>query len=111
MLALAEVGVRYIFPYRTMMSFGGVSSATFHHIYPPNSEMYAKIANALSGSYDCYTFQLTIGEVTETNRFFIYRHPLEATERCFLDTLDNVTRVAERAEAAGAPFSGNATIH
>jgi lysophospholipase L1-like esterase len=85
---------------RARTYYGGLYELLSPYLQYP----YLKIANALSGSYDYYTFQLTIGEVTETNRFFIYRHPLEATERYFLDTLENITRVAELAEAAGAPF-------
>ena len=41
MLVVAEVGARYLFPYATLVEFGGISSKRYHHIYPPNAEMYA----------------------------------------------------------------------
>jgi hypothetical protein len=54
--------------------------------------------------YDYYEFKVTIGKVVETNRFFIYRHPLEETRRYFVQTLENINAVAREAEQMNARF-------
>jgi hypothetical protein len=51
-----------------------------------------------------YDFRLPIGGTVETNRFFIYRHPLEQTEKYFEATLGAVSRIAARVKASGARF-------
>ncbi|MFT7667726.1 MAG: hypothetical protein ACI8X5_000409 [Planctomycetota bacterium] len=54
--------------------------------------------------YDYYDFKLEIGGVTERNRFFIFRHPLEDTRPYFESTLDNVSEIAKGAAEIGADF-------
>lgn len=53
---------------------------------------------------DYYAFQLEIGGVTETNRFFVLRHPLAETRPYFERTLDHIREIAAAARAAGSPF-------
>lgn len=55
--------------------------------------------------YDYYKFQLEIGGVTETNRYFIYRHPLEQTRPYFEFTYEVIERLAKRVESDGASFT------
>ena len=54
--------------------------------------------------YDYYAFRVTVGGCTETNRFFIYRHPLSSTAPYFENTLGHISAIADRAHAAGARF-------
>jgi len=54
--------------------------------------------------YDYYGFKVTIGNVLETSRFFIYRHPLEETRSYFSKTLENINAVAREAEQINARF-------
>ena len=54
--------------------------------------------------HDYYNFELEIGGVVETNRWFILRHPPELTRPYFERTLDYVRDVAADARAAGSEF-------
>jgi hypothetical protein len=51
-----------------------------------------------------YRFELQVGDVVETNRFFIYRHPLELTRPWFEATLGHIVSAAESARRHGAAF-------
>jgi len=55
-------------------------------------------------SYDYYHFQVVIDDVVETNRFFIYRYPLEKTKLYFLKTLQNISSIAAQVKSAGGDF-------
>jgi hypothetical protein len=59
---------------------------------------------SLPPRYDWYDFRLKIGGVVETNRFFIYRHPLEETLPHFERTWAHVTALAAAAKEEGAEF-------
>ena len=48
--------------------------------------------------------EIEIGTTIERNNFFIYRHPLAATETYLRETLGNIQQVAQVAESAGARF-------
>jgi SGNH hydrolase-like domain, acetyltransferase AlgX len=67
---------------------------------------YRKLIDAIGfgDPYDYYRFELTIGDVTERNRYFIYRHPLELTERYFTETASHVRDAAAIANSVGASF-------
>ena len=52
-----------------------------------------------------YRFEVVIRDVVETNRFFIYRHPLELTRPYFDSTLANIVAVANSAGRHGASFA------
>jgi hypothetical protein len=54
--------------------------------------------------YDYYKFNLMVGKTLETNRFFIYRHPLEETRVYFSRTLQNINAIADQAERLHARF-------
>jgi hypothetical protein len=49
-----------------------------------------------------YFFELKIAGVLESNRFFIYRYPLNMTEKYFQATLDNIQEIADSANSIGA---------
>jgi hypothetical protein len=55
-----------------------------------------------SSSY--YQFELMIGGVLETNRWFILRHPLELTRPYFETTLSYIRQIARDAESRGSKF-------
>ena len=55
-------------------------------------------------NYDYYKFSVRVGQTLETNRFFIYRHPLEETRVHFSRTLQNINAVADEAERLHARF-------
>jgi len=55
--------------------------------------------------YDWYQFRAELGGRIETNRFFIYRHPLEETRPFFDRTYGYVEALARSAERAGAAFA------
>lgn len=57
-----------------------------------------------SHTYNYYDFSLKIGQVLETNRFFIYRHPLEETRPYFLNTLKNINNIAQQVNQGGGSF-------
>ncbi|MFX1385403.1 MAG: hypothetical protein ACFFBP_23545 [Promethearchaeota archaeon] len=63
-----------------------------------------KIALKNKVSYDYYSFEITIDEVIETNRFFIYRHSLEKTEKYFENTLKQICEISNLASESGASF-------
>jgi hypothetical protein len=54
--------------------------------------------------YDYYKFSVTVGQTLETNRFFVYRHPLEETRMYFSRTLENINAIADEAERMHARF-------
>jgi hypothetical protein len=54
--------------------------------------------------YDYYKFTLKVGSVLETDRFFIFRHPLAETRGYFSKTLANIDAVAWEAERMNARF-------
>jgi hypothetical protein len=54
--------------------------------------------------YDYYKFSVMVGGTLETNRFFIYRHPLEETRVYFSRTLENIDAIADEAERLHARF-------
>jgi hypothetical protein len=54
--------------------------------------------------YDYYRFSVMVGQTLETNRFFIYRHPLEETRVYFSRTLENINAIADEAERMHARF-------
>jgi len=54
--------------------------------------------------YDWYRFSAKIGTRLETNRFFIYRHPLEETRPYFDLTFAYVMGLAELVQSSGARF-------
>jgi hypothetical protein len=54
--------------------------------------------------YDYYKFSVRVGRTLETNRFFIYRHPLEETRVYFSRTLENINAIADEAERLHARF-------
>jgi len=47
--------------------------------------------------YDFYRFELEIEGVTERNKYFIYRHPLETTRQYFEKSLGHIDAIASRA--------------
>jgi len=55
-------------------------------------------------AYDYYDFQLEIGGVVETNRFFHYRHPLSTTRPHFDASLAHIEAIARAVRGAGAEF-------
>jgi hypothetical protein len=55
-------------------------------------------------AYDYYDFRIQIGDAIEGNRYFIYRHPLDATRPYFDATYDNIRSIARAARALGADF-------
>lgn len=55
--------------------------------------------------YDWYDFHLEVDGVVETNRFFIYRHPLEVTRPFFDATWESIVSLAEAVAADGAAFA------
>ncbi len=56
-----------------------------------------------SGS-DYYAFRLEIGGVTESDRFFVLRHPLAETRPYFERTLGYIREIAAAAQTAGSHF-------
>lgn len=54
--------------------------------------------------YDYYKFSVRVGQTLETNRFFIYRHPLEETRVYFSRTLENINAISYEAERLHARF-------
>lgn len=57
-----------------------------------------------SESYDYYDFELSIGDCLETNRFFIYRHPLRETTPYFEASFGYVQELAQLVGSVGADF-------
>lgn len=55
-------------------------------------------------TYTYYEFMLKLNGVTETNRFFIYRHPLEVTEPYVAKTLSIITSLGAMVRSDGAEF-------
>ncbi len=54
--------------------------------------------------FDYYKFKIQVAGQVETERFFIYRHPLEVTRQYFDATWDTINRIAERCHALNAEF-------
>ena len=54
---------------------------------------------------DYYDFRLSIDGTIETNRFFIYRHPLAVTRPYFVTTWRHVESLAAAVRADGAEFA------
>jgi hypothetical protein len=55
-------------------------------------------------NYDYYKFHLEIGGSVESNRFFIYRHPLDDTLPYFNFTYSNIAHIARATQGLGADF-------
>lgn len=54
--------------------------------------------------YNYYEFDLDVGGVHETNRFFIYRHPLDITHPYFESTFATIRQLADSVHTDGALF-------
>lgn len=54
---------------------------------------------------DYYYFRVMVDGVQETNRYFIYRHPLASIEPFLKATLNIIGTIAANAKASGASFS------
>lgn len=54
--------------------------------------------------YDYYASHIEINGVVETNRFFIYRHPLDDTRPYFDFMYSNIIHIAEATHGVGADF-------
>ena len=69
-----------------------------------------KLLNRLGGAYqpldpfDYYKFRLLVAGRVETERFFIYRHPLDVTRQYFDATWDTINRIAETCRQLDAEF-------
>ena len=69
-----------------------------------------KLLDRLGGAYqpldpfDYYKFRLLVAGQVETERFFIYRHPLDVTRQYFDDTWDTINRIAETCRQLDAEF-------
>lgn len=57
-----------------------------------------------SPELDWYDFRLRVGDRLETNRFFIYRHPLAETRPYFETSFAHVEALAEAVRKVGADF-------
>jgi len=57
-----------------------------------------------AADFEYYQFKVVVDGVEETNRYFIYRHPLASIEPFLRNTLENVNHIAAQAAAAGVPF-------
>ena len=55
-------------------------------------------------AYDYYNFDLEIGGVTETNRYFHYRHPLALTKSYFDESLGHIIETAKAVRESGAQY-------
>ena len=55
--------------------------------------------------YDYYAFEAMVGETKETNRFFILRHPLDATRSYFDRSWQHIEATRADVEAAGSTFA------
>jgi len=55
-------------------------------------------------TYDYYDFHYMFDGIEETNRFFVYRHPLDKTRSFFESTLENINELAGQVEQAGGDF-------
>ncbi len=64
-----------------------------------------RLLGRASPSYDYYDFRVTIGGHDETNRFFIYRHPLQLTRPFFDRTWQNVLDIAAQCSSMQARFA------
>jgi hypothetical protein len=64
----------------------------------------AGLPPAPTSEYDWYQFRAELGGRIETNRFFIYRHPLEDTRPFFDRSYGYVEALARSAQRAGAAF-------
>jgi hypothetical protein len=63
------------------------------------------LRHASSAGGDYYDFRLELAGQVETNRFFIYRHPLEVTRPFFAAAWSEVEALAAEVEATGARFA------
>ncbi len=69
-----------------------------------------KLLDRLGGGYqpldpfDYYKFRLLVAGQVETERFFIYRHPLDVTRQYFDATWDTINRIAETCRQMDAEF-------
>ena len=69
-----------------------------------------KLLDRLGGGYqpldpfDYYNFKLRVAGQVETDRFFIYRHPLDVTRQYFDATWDTINRIAVRCRQLDAEF-------
>ena len=65
-------------------------------------EIFDLTAQVEEERYDYYEFQVEVGGVTENNRFFVLRHPLEQTRPYFERTLGYVSDIAADAAEVGS---------
>jgi hypothetical protein len=70
----------------------------------PGSALAYPFRRSGKQEYDYYRFRLRVGGILETDRFFIFRHPLEETRGYFAKTLANIDAVAREAERMNARF-------
>ncbi len=90
--------------------YGAVHQITSKMIAKPMLYPFEKLSIVLrlgddgNARFDYYRFQVTIDDVVERDRFFIYRHPLSKTEQYFRATLDHIASIAKNARNAGAKF-------
>jgi hypothetical protein len=69
-----------------------------------------KLLHRLRGGYqamdpfDYYKFKLQVAGKEETERFFIYRHPLEVTRKYFDNTWNTINRIATKCREFDAEF-------
>jgi hypothetical protein len=54
--------------------------------------------------YDYYNFDLEVGDVVETNRYFHYRHPLALTRTYFDASFEHIVETARAVRATGADY-------
>jgi len=59
----------------------------------------------VSGENDYFKFEIDVNGVRETNRFFIYRHPLDKTRAFFDTTMGNIDQIAVLSAKMGAGFA------
>ncbi len=77
-----------------------MSRPLFHRLGTP----IRIVRSLIESRYDYYSFSLDIGGVTESNRFFVLRHPLSETRPYFERTLGYVREIAAEARTAGSAF-------
>jgi len=54
--------------------------------------------------FDYYNFRINIEGIVESNRFFIYRHPLASTRSYFQNTESSIQKIAQACKSSGARF-------
>lgn len=87
-----------------------------YHYYGALYEIFRPVTEALATClrypfarvnrprYDFDKFEITIENTKETNKYFIYRHPLELTRPYFLQTVTYLDDIADECRKIGARF-------